>query len=100
MLRDEMFHHLHAVDHNDRIPVWVISYNRYDAPTLTRMNEWERLDDVHVVVRESQVAEYRRAFPALQFEPLPDERVLALAPRLYDEFHRPTALIVKARYQP
>lgn len=75
MLRDEMFHHLHAVDHNDRLPVWVISYNRFDAPTLTRINEWERTDNVHVVVRESQVAEYRRHFPALRFEALPDDQI-------------------------
>jgi hypothetical protein len=75
MFRDEMFHYLNAVDHNDRLPVWVISYNRYDAPTLSRMAEWERLDNVHVVVRESQVAEYRREFPSLLFEPLPDDQI-------------------------
>ena len=75
MLRDEMFHHLHSVDHNDRIPVWVISYNRLDAPTLVRISQWERTDNVHVVVRESQVADYRVEFPSLQFEPLPDERI-------------------------
>lgn len=70
-----MFHHLHRAEKEDRLPVWVISYNRYDAPSLTRMAEWERLDDVHVVVRETQVAEYRRSFPALRFEALPDERI-------------------------
>lgn len=75
MLRDEMFHHLYRAEKEDRLPVWVISYNRYDAPTLTRMAEWGRLDDVHVVVRESQVAEYRRSFPALRFEALPDEQI-------------------------
>lgn len=75
MLRDEMFHHLYRVEKEDRLPVWVISYNRFDAPTLTRMAEWQRLDDVHVVVRESQVAEYRRAFPSLRFEPLPDGQI-------------------------
>lgn len=75
MLREEMFHHLHRADIGDRLPVWVISYNRLDAPTLTRMAEWERLDDVHVVVRESQVVDYRKAFPTLQFEPLPDEQI-------------------------
>lgn len=75
MLRDEMFHHLYRAEKEDRLPVWVISYNRYDAPTLTRMAEWVRLDDVHVVVRASQVDEYRRSFPALRFEPLPDELI-------------------------
>lgn len=75
MLRDEMFDRLRSADKNDRLPVWVISYNRLDAPTLTRMCEWERLDDVHVVVRESQAAEYRRAFPDLRFEALPDHQI-------------------------
>jgi hypothetical protein len=75
MLRDEMFHHLYRAEKEDRLPVWVISYNRYDAPTLTRMAEWGRLDDVHVVVRESQAAEYRRNFPAMRFEALPDGQI-------------------------
>jgi hypothetical protein len=75
MLRDEMFHYLYRAEKEDRLPVWVISYNRYDAPTLTRMQEWARLDDVHVVVRESQAAEYRRSFPALRFEARPDEQI-------------------------
>lgn len=75
MLRDEMFDRLAFVDLNDRLPIWVISYNRFDAPTLTRMRDWMRLDDVFVTVRDSQVAEYRKAFPYLQFVPMPDERI-------------------------
>lgn len=75
MLRAEMFHHLHSVTHDDRLPVWVISYNRLDAPTLSRLQHWERLDDVFVVVRASQAADYRRAFPTLQFVPMPDEEI-------------------------
>ena len=75
MLRDEMFHRLYQAGEEDRLPMWVISYNRYDAPTLTRMAEWNRLDDVHVVVRESQAGEYRKAFPTLRFEPLPDDQI-------------------------
>lgn len=75
MLRDELFDHLRHVDKNDRLPVWVISYNRLDAPTLTRMRGWERLDDVHVVVRETQAAEYRKAFPYLNFEAMPDDQI-------------------------
>lgn len=75
MLKEEMFDRLRDVDKNDRLPVWVISYNRFDAPTLSRMAGWERLDDVHVVVRESQVAEYRKAFPHLTFEDMPDEQI-------------------------
>lgn len=75
MIKDELLHHLYRADKGDRPPIWVISYGRYDAPTLTRMAGWERLDDVHVVVRESQAAEYRRAFPYLNIEALPDERI-------------------------
>lgn len=75
MLRDEMFHYLYRAELNDRLPVWVISYNRFDAPTLTRLAEWKRLDDVHVVIRESQAEKYRAAFPTIRFEPLPDEQI-------------------------
>ena len=75
MFREEMFSHMAGADKETRLPVWVISYNRVDAPTLVRMEGWERLDDVFVVVRESQVAEYRRELPHLQFVPLPDERI-------------------------
>lgn len=75
MLKDEMFDRLRNADKGDRLPVWVISYSRYDAPTLSRMAGWERLDDVHVVVRESQAAEYRKAFPHLTFEATPDGQI-------------------------
>lgn len=75
MNKAEMYHNLHHVDKNNRLPMWVISYNRYDAPTLTRMAGWERLDDVHVVVRASQVQEYRKAFPYLTFVSLADKRI-------------------------
>lgn len=75
MLRDELFNKIENIDKNDRVPVWVISYNRFDAPTLVRMKDWERLDDVHVVVRETQVDKYRKSFPYLQFEAMPDERI-------------------------
>jgi hypothetical protein len=75
MLRDEMFHYLQNVDHNDRIPVWVISYNRFDAPTLTRINQWENTDNVNVVVRASQVQQYREAFPRLTLWGVEDERI-------------------------
>lgn len=75
MLKDEMFYLLRGANKNNRLPVWVISYNRLDAPTLTRMEGWERLDDVHVVVRESQAEAYRRSFPYLNIEPLPDHQI-------------------------
>lgn len=68
MLWEEMFNTLAHADKGDRLPMWVISYNRFDASTLTKMSEWERLDDIHIVVRKSQFSEYRRAFPSLQFE--------------------------------
>ena len=59
MLREEMFRALETVDKNDRLPTWVISYNRFDAPTLTRIAEWERLDDVHVVTKGGRNPSYR-----------------------------------------
>lgn len=70
-----MYDYLATSDKNDRLPVWVISYNRLDAPTLVRMAGWERLDDVYVVVRSSQWREYRRALPHLQFVGIPDDRI-------------------------
>lgn len=75
MLRAEMYDYLAESNNEDRLPVWVISYNRLDAPTLTRMAGWERLDDVYVVVRESQASDYRKAFPYLQIVDMPDERI-------------------------
>lgn len=75
MLKSEMYDYLNGSDKNNRLPVWVISYNRLDAPTLTRMKGWERLDDVRVVVRDTQLLEYKRAFPYLKFYPLPDKRI-------------------------
>ncbi len=59
----------------ERLPVWVISYNRFDSPTLTRIGGWRYVDNVHVVVRESQVAKYREVHPRLNFHPLPDDRI-------------------------
>lgn len=70
-----MFYLLHQAEKEKRLPVWVISYNRFDAPTLTRMSEWERLDDIHVVVRDEQVNDYRKAFPKITFHALPASRI-------------------------
>lgn len=88
MLRDEMFHYLYSVDHNDRIPVWVISYNRFDAPNLQRISEWENLDNVHVVVRASQYDTYREAFPRLQFEAFPDDEIDSCGAARWGAFDR------------
>jgi len=61
-----------------RLPVWVISYNRFAdpvSPTLERMRKWADLSDVFVIVRETQVLEYELAFPELNFVALPPERI-------------------------
>lgn len=61
-----MLEFLTGLDKNDRLPIWVISHMRAgSAPTLERMKYWERQDDIHVLVRESQAAEYRRCYPAM-----------------------------------
>lgn len=70
-----MFSRLNTADKGNRLPVFVISYSRLDAPTLVRMQDWERLDDIHIVVRASQYEEYREAFPLLQFEGWPDNEI-------------------------
>ena len=74
MKRDEMHRWLKSMDHRDRYPIFLISYNRAgEAPVLNRMRKWERTDDINVVVRESQVSAYRSAYPMLQVHGLPDD---------------------------
>lgn len=47
-----------------RLPVWTFSYNRAGtAPFLESMRDWASRDDIHIVVRGSQVREYREAYP-------------------------------------
>lgn len=75
MLREEMVDWVQSQDKNDRVPMWVISYNRTDAPTLLKMRNYERTDDIYVLVRESQKAEYAKKFPMLRVVSLPDERI-------------------------
>lgn len=72
MHREEMMEMLRAHDKADRLPMWIISYNRAgSAPTLERMKHWERQDDIFVVVREEQRQEYRRAYPEMTIIGLP-----------------------------
>ena len=75
MLLHEMVEWVKAHDKNDRVPMWVISYNRLDAPTLLKMRNYERTDDIFVLVREEQEAAYKKAFPMLQIVTLPAERI-------------------------
>lgn len=75
MLLHEMVEWVKAHDKNDRVPMWVISYNRLDAPTLLKMQHYERTDDIFVLVREEQEAAYQKAFPMLQVVSLPAERI-------------------------
>ena len=75
MQLEEMVEWLKAQDHNDRVPMWVISYNRLDAPTLLKMKQYERTDDINVLVRESQREMYEAAFPELTIHCLPDDTI-------------------------
>lgn len=75
MLQHEMVEWVKSHDKNDRVPMWVISYNRLDAPTLLKMQHYERTDDIFVLVREEQYGAYRKAFPMLQVHSLPAERI-------------------------
>lgn len=77
MNRDDMIAHLSGLDLQDRYPVWIISCNRAgSAPTLDAISaSWVRTDDVNVLVRESQAAAYRAAYPRLQVHAMPDERI-------------------------
>lgn len=77
MNRDDMTRYLVSLDRDERYPVWIISYNRAgSAPTLDNISAtWERTDDVNVVVRSSQAAAYRQAYPRLTVHGLPDEQI-------------------------
>lgn len=75
MQLEEMVEWVKSHDKADRVPMWVISYNRLDAPTLLKMRQYERTDDINVLVRESQRAGYESAFPMLNIHTLPDERI-------------------------
>lgn len=76
MLREEMLSYLAALDLNSRLPIYVISYGRAGtAPLLNNATKWTRQDDVNVVVRVSQAAEYRAAYPTFNIRPLPDDMI-------------------------
>lgn len=77
MKRDDMLAHLAGLDLTDRYPIWIISYNRPgSAPTLDAISTtWQRTDDVNVLVRESQAAAYKAAYPRLSIRSLPDEQI-------------------------
>jgi hypothetical protein len=75
MLLEEMVDYVKSADKDNRVPMWVISYNRLDAPTLLKMQHYERTDDIFVVVREEQQADYEAAFPMLQIIGLPADYI-------------------------
>jgi hypothetical protein len=75
MLLEEMVGWVQSRNKNDRVPMYVISYNRLDAPTLLKMQHYERTDDITVVVREEQAVAYRKAFPMLDVVGLPADRI-------------------------
>lgn len=75
MLLNEMVEWVKSHDKNDRVPMYVISYNRLDAPTLLKMQHYERTDDIYVVVRESQADAYAQRFPMFQVVPKPDDEI-------------------------
>lgn len=75
MLLDEMVEWVKSHDKNDRVPMYVISYNRLDAPTLLKMRNYERTDDIFVVVRYEQEQAYKKAFPMLQIVPMSAKQI-------------------------
>lgn len=76
MKRDEMRDWLLSLDKGDRLPMWVISYNRAGtAPLLEKMRTWERTDDINVVVRNEQVKDYQGAYPNLTIHGLPASQI-------------------------
>lgn len=77
MNHESMIEHLAGLDLQARYPVWIISHQRAgSAPTLDGISaSWVRTDDVHVLVRQSQLADYKAAYPRLQLHAYPDENI-------------------------
>lgn len=77
MKREEMIDWLKSLRMEDRLPIWVISYSRAGtSPVLNRMQSaFTRVDDINVVVRNSQLIAYQRAYPRLRFIGMQDDRV-------------------------
>jgi hypothetical protein len=76
MQRDEMLEYLSSFDTANRLPMYVISYNRAgSAPLLEKAKTWQHQDLVNVVVRKSQRDAYRRAYPKMYVFGLPDEQI-------------------------
>lgn len=76
MKREEIRSWLSGLDLDDRLPLWVISYNRAGkAPLLDALHGGSKTDDINVVVRKSQGDDYRRAYPKFQIYALPDEAI-------------------------
>lgn len=77
MRKDEMHEWLRSLDKADRLPTWVISYNRFsnDAPFLEMARRFERTDDINVLVRESQRIAYQGAYPELVIHGLDDDLI-------------------------
>lgn len=73
MQRDEMIAWLEHEGAQSRAPIWTFSYNRAGtAPFLNRMAQFQHREEIHVVVRASQVEAYTRAYPWANLYPVPD----------------------------
>ena len=77
MKNAEMKEWLLGLDVEERLPLWVISYNRAGtAPFLRLLKEHARKhDDINVVVRRSQRDAYQAAYPTMNIRPLPDDTI-------------------------
>lgn len=76
MKREQMMERLNDLDVGERLPVWVISYQRPGtAPLLNMMKTWGTAGDVNVLVRDSQLKAYEAAYPELRIHSLPDEEI-------------------------
>jgi len=89
-------------------PIWITDEN--DVKTAAPISDYLENGERNYIWFETNVTKQHRSFSAIvnsllenEFivekvvEPTPDARVLEIAPRMYDEMHRPTAIVIKAR---
>jgi len=89
-------------------PTWIMDEN--DVKTAAPISDYLENSARNYIWFETNVTKQHRSFSAIAnsllengftiekvVEPTPDARVLEIAPRMYDEIHRPTAIVIKAR---
>jgi len=89
-------------------PTWIT--DEQGVKTAAPVSDYLENGERNYIWFETNVTKQHRSFSAIinsltengfsvekVVEPAPNEQVLEIAPRMYDEVHRPTAIVIKAR---